>query len=55
MVHSLCKAPETKISCGRELRGNFTTLKIYTHFRNREAITSDKHLKLGAVSEDEQL
>lgn len=55
MVHSLCKAPETKIPSDRELRGNFTTIKIYTHFRNTEAIAADKHLKLGAVSEDEQL
>lgn len=47
MVHSLYKAPETKISCDRELRGNFTTIKIYTHLRNTEAIAADKHLKWG--------
>lgn len=49
MVHSLCKAPETKVSCDKELRGNFTTIKIYTHLRNTEAIAADKRLKLGAV------
>lgn len=49
MVHSLCKAPETTVLCDRELRGNFTTVKIYTQLRNTEAIAADKHLKLGAV------